>query len=282
MMLDRMMPYLGPMVLVSNFAIIFLCLRPKRSMRFTMGVLAACAVAVHCLVVFVISGFSPLERFSGLLFTPVMLLLFEGQTFQKLFAIFMPYQIGALTTHLSDAIVGAAIGYDSPDATLYSSTTKTIDDPIAGCNTDNSRFVQGFDHNPELIEELVERTKHNIFEATLADFLPHLFDGVHFRRMRRNKKLADILWYLQLWGSMPSRLVTAYYNVIIGEFVRNFFKEIRIDFIVVFVIYVKEVFSGFRDDQAINRPEFPMPLVWHARALLRRRPAARSIKNSSK
>lgn len=117
MLLDRMMPYLGPVVLVANFTNIFLCLRPKRGMVFTIGVLAACVAAVHCLVVFVLSGHTPLERFSGLLFAPVMLLLFKGQTFQKLFAIFMPYQLGALTTHLADAIVGVSIGYQHPNAT---------------------------------------------------------------------------------------------------------------------------------------------------------------------
>ncbi len=117
MILDRMMPYLGPVIVVANFSVIFMCLRPKHSMVSTLGALAACAVAVHCLVVFGISGYTPLERLSGLLFTPVMLLLFEGQAYQKLFAIFMSYQLGTLTTHIADAFVGVTIGYESPNAT---------------------------------------------------------------------------------------------------------------------------------------------------------------------
>ncbi len=118
MILDYAMPYVGPVVLIVNITAMFLCLRPKRGTLFTLCVLAACAAAIHILTIF-LADLSPLlVRFSGIVWVPVMLRLFQGQTFQKLFAIFMPYQLSVLMTHLADAVVGLTIGYESPYALI--------------------------------------------------------------------------------------------------------------------------------------------------------------------
>ncbi len=120
MILDSVMPYLGPIVLVVNIATMTLCLRPKRDTRFTLLVLAAFAIAVHLLTSFMVNTYPTAARFCGILFLPAMLLLFRGQAFQKVFAFFLTYQIGALPTHLADAITGFTVGYESTHAlTLY-------------------------------------------------------------------------------------------------------------------------------------------------------------------
>lgn len=116
MMLNQMMPVLGPVVLAANIMVIFFCLRPKRGILFTIAVLAVCAVAVHFFTLFAVSVNPPLVRFGGIFFFPVMLSLFQGQTFQKLFAVVMPYQLGALPTHLADTLVGMTIGYENARA----------------------------------------------------------------------------------------------------------------------------------------------------------------------
>ncbi|HCC37601.1 MAG TPA: hypothetical protein DEQ14_08285 [Treponema sp.] len=121
MLVNTIMPILGPIVLCANITIIFLCMRPKHGVIFTVAVLAVFAVAVHFLTTLIVQSLTPsLVRFTGVLFAPVMLLLFKGRTFHKLFVFFMPYQLGALLTHIADALVGATIGYQNPHAvTMY-------------------------------------------------------------------------------------------------------------------------------------------------------------------
>lgn len=116
MIVDKAMAILGPIVLLSNITTMFFCFRPKRGMFFTVSVLAVYTVVIYALV-FLLGTVNPaLIRFSGLIFLPVMLWLFRGQIFQKVFAFFMQYQLTAMLTHLTDALIGLTIGYESPHA----------------------------------------------------------------------------------------------------------------------------------------------------------------------
>ncbi len=116
MLIDAMMPALGPVVLICNIMTIFFCLRPKRGLPFTICMLAFWVLSVH---IFILASpdLNPLlVRAIGIVWIPAMLFLFKGQAFQIAFAMFLPYQLGALTTHLADALVGVTIGYQSPYA----------------------------------------------------------------------------------------------------------------------------------------------------------------------
>ncbi len=116
MVLDSLIPVLGPVVVFCNISIMFLCLRVKRTKLFSLSLYAVVFIVLHILTL--VSGIAGtfIVRYLGILFLPVNLLIFKGQTFQKVFAFFMLYQITALPTHLADAIVGVTIGYQSPYA----------------------------------------------------------------------------------------------------------------------------------------------------------------------
>ncbi len=116
MILDSAMPFLGPAVLAVNITAMFLCMRPKRGMVFTICVIAAFTVAFHPLTIIMVEVNPPLTKFMGILYLPLMLSLFKGQIFQKVFAFMMPYQLGALPTHIADALIGITIGYENPHA----------------------------------------------------------------------------------------------------------------------------------------------------------------------
>ncbi len=115
-MINQMMPYLGPVVLVINFAIIFMCLRPKYNLFITIGILAAVSLGIQLLTVWLSPVNTQLVRYLGLLYVPLVLWLFQRSPSQKLFGLFVPVQLTILMTHISDAVVGVTIGYDAPQA----------------------------------------------------------------------------------------------------------------------------------------------------------------------
>ncbi len=117
-MINQTMPILGPVVLIINFAIIFMCLRPKHRLRFTVVILGAMTACIQGLTVWMLTFNPQLVRYLGILYIPLVLWLFKGQAFQKLFAFFTPVQLTILTTHVADAIVGATIGYESHRAQI--------------------------------------------------------------------------------------------------------------------------------------------------------------------
>lgn len=117
MLINAMMPVLGPIVLVCNIITIFFCLRPKRGLAFTVCMLAIWASSVHIVLTLVFPGLHPIAvRAVGFIWIPMMLFLFKGNPFQIVFGMLLPYQLGALTTHLADALVGVTIGYQNPNA----------------------------------------------------------------------------------------------------------------------------------------------------------------------
>lgn len=126
MILDDAIPYIGPIIVVANTTIMFLCMRPKRGTVFTLGMLVLNALVVHLFTLLVGLMDMSYVRFCGIFFLPGYLLLFRGQPFQIVFAFFMQYQITALPTHLADALVGAGIGYDSPHALIMFLTVSLV------------------------------------------------------------------------------------------------------------------------------------------------------------
>ncbi len=119
MILDTVMPYLGPVIVICNITTTFFCLKPKRGLVFTVCLLAAWILSVHIFIV-TVPGIHPLVvRFVGVAWLPLLLFLFKGHPFQIAFAMFLSYQLGSLTTHIADALVGAIIGYHSPNAIAY-------------------------------------------------------------------------------------------------------------------------------------------------------------------
>ncbi len=40
---------------------------------------------------------------------------------------------------------------------------------------------------------LIQRRKHLIFETKFPDLIPNLLNGIHFRRIRRDKEDADVI-----------------------------------------------------------------------------------------
>lgn len=69
----------------------------------------------------------------------------------------------------------------------------------------------------------VTKTNHNFFqcgenlisEAAPAQFLPYLFDWIHFRRIWWNKKQAYVFWNAKGAGLMPCSTITAKENYVV-------------------------------------------------------------------
>ncbi len=113
MSLETVMVLARSLALAVNITTMFLCMRPGRGTGLTLSALVGCAVLVLTLTrVAGLDGF--VLNFNGLLFLPVVLWLFHGQAFQKVFAFFMQYQFSALMISLADAVCGLTIGYDNP------------------------------------------------------------------------------------------------------------------------------------------------------------------------
>ena len=45
----------------------------------------------------------------------------------------------------------------------------------------------------ETQNNLIQRSKHLIFEAHFPDFFPNLLNGIHFGHIRRDKEEADVI-----------------------------------------------------------------------------------------
>ena len=112
MSFDTVMLLARSLALIVNITTMFLCMRSKRSKLFTLLVLAGCAVLIAGAIrIAGLSGF--ILNFSGLLFLPVVLWLFKGQTFQKVFAFFMQYQFSMLMISLADVVTALTVGHES-------------------------------------------------------------------------------------------------------------------------------------------------------------------------
>ncbi len=117
MSFDSVMALARFVSLAVNITTMFLCMRPKRRMAYTLAVLTGFAALIGGITLLAgLYGF--ILNISGLLFLPVVLWLFQGQTFQKVFAFFMQYQFSALMISLADALTALTIGYKS----LYAPT----------------------------------------------------------------------------------------------------------------------------------------------------------------
>ena len=52
---------------------------------------------------------------------------------------------------------------------------------------------EGANSVTETQNNLIQRSKHLIFEAHFPDFFPNLLNRIHFRRIRRDKEEADVI-----------------------------------------------------------------------------------------
>ena len=52
---------------------------------------------------------------------------------------------------------------------------------------------EGANRVTETQNNLIQRGKHLIFEAKFPDFFPNLLNGIHFRRIRRDKEDVDVI-----------------------------------------------------------------------------------------
>ncbi len=95
---------IGPMVLIVNIVTMLLCFRPKHSLPFTIAVFAVCAAAIQFIYNPIVMR-TPFAPYGGVIIIPVMVLLFRGQTFQKLFAFFMGGQLSSMNVSIASALV---------------------------------------------------------------------------------------------------------------------------------------------------------------------------------
>ncbi len=116
MSIDNALLIVGPFVLAVNLGLMFLYMRPKRGVLFTLGALLAFAVFMHFVMVFTGTLGSEPELYIPIIYLPVVILLFQGPALQKVFYCMMQHQLTALETFVADMLVGVAIGSDSPYA----------------------------------------------------------------------------------------------------------------------------------------------------------------------
>ncbi len=122
MYIENARAFIGPFMIVANIVAIYLCLRPKRRITFTLLVLLAYAVAVHGVLMILLRFVGAISVFMGslvgILFLPVFVFLFRGQVFQKVFAFFIAFQLSGLLTAFTEMLVGVTVGYQNPRAQL--------------------------------------------------------------------------------------------------------------------------------------------------------------------
>ena len=53
---------------------------------------------------------------------------------------------------------------------------------------------EGANSVTETQNNLIQRSKHLIFETQFPDFFPNLLNGIHFGRIRWDKEEADVIW----------------------------------------------------------------------------------------
>ncbi len=108
---------IGPIVMLVNIATMFLCFRPKRGIPFTLAVFVAAWAAIHFLYNPLVMH-TPFAPYGGVILAPAMVLLFRGQTFQKVFAFFMGGQISSMQVSIADALVGSVTSTRSPSGQM--------------------------------------------------------------------------------------------------------------------------------------------------------------------
>ena len=95
-------------------------------------------------------------------------------------------------------------------------------------------MIQRTDRVTQTVDHLLQGGKDFVSEATLLDFLPNLFYGIHFRCVRRNVKQNDIVRQLQSGRFVPCRTITAKQNNIISIFFGQLLqKDIHADSIAI-------------------------------------------------
>ncbi len=116
MSIDNALLIIGPFVLAVNLGTMFFYMRPKRGVPFTLAMLLAYSVLMHFFMIITKILDTELELYIPILFLPVVLWLFQGQSLQKIFYCFMQHQITALETFVADMLVGITIGHEHPYA----------------------------------------------------------------------------------------------------------------------------------------------------------------------
>ncbi len=107
--------FIGPIMQLANTLAIFLCLRPKRGMLFSVGTTVAYALMVHGILQLVLRLFGLPDIFAGsligMLFLPLDIWLFKGRTFQITFAFFITFQFNGLMAAVAEMLVGEIVGF---------------------------------------------------------------------------------------------------------------------------------------------------------------------------
>ncbi len=105
---------IGPVVLIVNIASMFLCFRPKRSILLTLCLSALYWAAIH-FVYNPLVMFTPFAPYGGIIAMPVMVWLFKGPTFQKVFAFFMCGQVSSMQVSLANVFTASSYDPQSPE-----------------------------------------------------------------------------------------------------------------------------------------------------------------------
>ncbi len=104
---------IGPLVLIVNIVTMLLCFRPKYGKAYTITAFAICAAAIQFLYNPLVMH-TPFAPYGGVIIIPIMLLLFRGQTFQKLFAFFMGGQFSSMNVSLANVLVSSVTSTERP------------------------------------------------------------------------------------------------------------------------------------------------------------------------
>lgn len=112
--------FIGPVMQIANTLAIFLCLRPKRGLLFSIGATLAYALLVHGVIQLIVRFFGPpgifAGSFIGMLFLPFDIWLFRGRAFQKVFAFFIIFQFNGLLAAVAEMIIGVTVGFQNAGA----------------------------------------------------------------------------------------------------------------------------------------------------------------------
>lgn len=153
--------------------------------------------------------------------------------------------------------------------------------PLPGCDALNDTAGKIFYNITESIYDSFECSKHFIFESAFSDFLPDLFDWIHFRRIGWNEAEGYIIRDFQTFRLMPASTVADQENLVIWIVFRQFFQEeIHADCITIGQ-YPKEAVAGSRFNSPIGITIFPNVMAGCGRALAFSTPASLGVVNSS-
>lgn len=109
---------LGVVQLTINITTMFLTLPSKRSVRFSVLVLLTFTLTVFGTLFITGQINNDLVNLVGLIYLPVMLWLFKGQLFQKIFAFFLQYLLTTLQISLAVTAVSLLTGNENNAATV--------------------------------------------------------------------------------------------------------------------------------------------------------------------